>query len=224
MKSYSSFRNAIISSAFGAALIVGTAVGVSAQNVDSQYRQWQRAQIEAQQRQQEYLRTRNMRDYRQWQRAQARAQREYNDYIRVTNARNNGYNNGYTWNNGYNTGMAGTVRVYNNGSYYETSSRGVALLRQAVQTGYNQGYRQGQQARRYGRGYNGYMNDRYYQNGTYGWRSEVDRNQYQYYYQQGFQKGYEDGYNSTYRYGTRSGNGFNILGSVLNTILNISNR
>ena len=111
-------------------------------------------------------------------------------------------------------------RVYRNGSYYQTDYRGAELLRQAVNAGYQQGYRQGQidrQNRRNG----GYYGLNIYRSGTYGYQSYVDRSQYQYYFQQGFQRGYQDGYNSQIRYGSRSGNTVNILGSILGTILNI---
>ena len=95
-------------------------------------------------------------------------------------------------------------------------------LRTAVQNGYSQGYRQGQLDRQYRRSSN-YNGSDLYRSGTFGYQSYVARNQYQHYFQQGFQRGYEDGYNSTFRYGTRSGNGFNILGNVLNTILSFTN-
>ena len=111
-------------------------------------------------------------------------------------------------------------RVYRNGSYYQTDYRGAELLRQAVNAGYQQGYRQGQidrQNRRNG----GYYGSNIYRSGTYGYQSYVERSQYQYYFQQGFQRGYQDGYNSQIRYGSRSGNTVNILGSILGTILNI---
>ena len=111
-------------------------------------------------------------------------------------------------------------RVYRNGSYYQTDYRGADLLRQAVNAGYQQGYRQGQidrQNRRNG----GYYGSNIYRSGTYGYQSYVDRSQYQYYFQQGFQRGYQDGYNSQIRYGSRAGNTVNILGSILSTILNI---
>jgi flagellar biosynthesis/type III secretory pathway protein FliH len=111
-------------------------------------------------------------------------------------------------------------RVYRNGGYYQTDYRGAELLRQAVNAGYQQGYRQGQidrQNRRKG----GYYGSNIYRSGTYGYQSYVDRSQYQYYFQQGFQRGYQDGYNSQIRYGSRAGNTVNILGSILSTILNI---
>ena len=111
-------------------------------------------------------------------------------------------------------------RVYRDGNYYQTDYRGAELLRQAVRDGYAQGYRQGQSDRRYGRN-SGYYGSQIYRNGTYGYQSYVDQRQYQYYFQQGFQRGYQDGFHSQSRYGYRSGNGYNILGSILNSILNI---
>ena len=90
-----------------------------------------------------------------------------------------------------------------------------------MNSGYQQGYRQAQMDARYGRSDNYYGNN-VYRSGTYGYQSYVDRNQYQYYFQQGFQRGYEDGYNNQARYGYRSGNSFNILGTVLNSILNLT--
>ena len=114
-------------------------------------------------------------------------------------------------------------RVYRNGGsggYYQTDHRGAELLRQAVNAGYQQGFRQGQIDRNNRRN-GGYYGSNVYRSGTYGYQSYVDRQQYQYYFQQGFQRGYQDGYNSQTRYGSRSGNNINILGSILNTILNI---
>jgi hypothetical protein len=172
-----------------------------------------------------------MREYNQWQAAQRRAEEEYrqyqmaagrygNRYYNNNGYYNNSYNNGY-YNNGYNNGNTMTYRVYRNGSYYATDDRGAELLRQAVRNGYSLGYQEGQRDRMYRRGFN-YSNGSEYRNGVYGYQSYVDRGQYRYYFQQGYQRGYEDGYNNTYRYGVRSGNGFDVLGSVLNTILNFA--
>lgn len=194
----------------------------NAQNVNRQYNQWQRAQQEARQRQMDYQRTRRASDYRQWQRPQTKAQREYNDYVQANGRNNTGY-----YNNGYNTGVVydrnngRMYRVYRNGSYYSTDYRGAELLRQAVNNGYRQGYSQGVNDRQYRRRYS-YSDDGLYRSGTWGYQSYVARDQYQYYFQQGYQRGYEDGYRSTRRYGYQSGNAYNILGSVLNTILNIA--
>jgi flagellar biosynthesis/type III secretory pathway protein FliH len=111
-------------------------------------------------------------------------------------------------------------RVYRNGSYYQTDRRGADLLRQAVNAGYQQGFRAGQTDRN-GRRSNSYNNNSIYRNGNYGYQSYVDSRQYQYYFQQGFQKGYQDGFNSRYQYGNNNGGSLNILGTILQGILNI---
>jgi flagellar biosynthesis/type III secretory pathway protein FliH len=111
-------------------------------------------------------------------------------------------------------------RVYRNGSYYQTDNRGAELLRQAVNRGYQQGYQAGQNDRSYRRGSN-YGNSSIYRNGNYGYQNYVDASQYRYYFQQGFERGYQDGFNSRNQFGTNTGGGLNILGSILQGILNI---
>ena len=122
----------------------------------------------------------------------------------------------------------GRYRVNRDGRWYNTDNRGAELLRQAVNEGYRQGFAAGradQNARRHG----GWTNNNVYRSGTYGYQNFVERSQYQYYFRQGFQRGYQDGSNSRYRdgytgdyqYGTYNGGNLNILGSILNQILNI---
>jgi flagellar biosynthesis/type III secretory pathway protein FliH len=148
------------------------------------------------------------RDYRDYQRDQRRTQRQYERQQRqYDRQQQRAYNQRY--------------RVYGNGGYYQTDNRGVELLRQAVNRGYQQGYRAGQSDRGYRRGYN-YGGSSLYRSGNYGYQSYVDSSQYRYYFQQGFQRGYEDGYYSRNRYGYNSNGGLNILGNILSGILNIS--
>ncbi len=213
MRNHNNLKQLLVTSIFGALIVVGTVLTVGAQDRTEEYREWQRAQRRAEQERQDYMRSRSPRDYRQWQNAQRRAQQEYAEYQRV--------NSGYGYNTGYNNNSRLQFRVYTNGSYYSTDSRGAELLRRAVRNGYSQGFRQGQMDRRNGRGYD-YYDESLYRNGTYGYQSYAARNQYQHYFQQGFQRGYEDGYRNSYRYGTRSGSTASILSGVLNTILNIS--
>ena len=111
-------------------------------------------------------------------------------------------------------------RVYRNGSYYQTDNRGAELLRQAVNAGYQQGFRAGQNDRT-GRRSSNYNNSSIYRNGNYGYQSYVDSRQYQYYFQQGFQRGYQDGYDSRQQYGSNNNGSINILGTILQGILNI---
>ena len=197
-------KNAILGTFIGVATLAGVD-SVTAQTA-REYRDWQRAQREAEIQRQQYLRTRSQRDYREWQRAQREAARELRDYrqdVRDDRRDMNRY------------------RIYRDGRSYYTDSRGAALLRQAVNSGYQQGYRQGQLDRAYRRGFN-YYDTSMYRSGLFGYQSYVDRGQYQYYFQQGFQRGYEDGYYSRMRYGYRTNTGLNILGGILNTILNIA--
>lgn len=116
--------------------------------------------------------------------------------------------------------QAKRYRVYRNGSYYNTDERGARLLEQAVNRGYQQGFNAGKNDRQYSRGSNWYNNSPMYRSGNYGYQSYVDSSQYQYYFRQGFQRGYQDGYNSRYQYGSNSNGGLNILGSILQGILN----
>ena len=113
-------------------------------------------------------------------------------------------------------------RVYRNGSYYQTDYRGAELLKQAVNRGYQQGFRAGQNDRSYRRG-SSYNNSQMYRSGNYGYQSYVDSSQYQYYFREGFRRGYEDGYNSRYQYGSNNNGGLNILGNILQQVLNIQN-
>ena len=206
-----SLKKTIIGSILGSFLLVGAVMTTSAQTYNEEYREWQEAQRRAQEEYRDYLRTRSRSDYRDWQEAQRRAQNEYSEYRRTA-----GMDNRYT----NRAGGSRFYRIYRNGSYYNTDYRGAELLRQAVNNGYQQGYRQGQLDSRYGRNTD-YYGHNVYRTGSYGYESYVARDQYQYYFQQGFQRGYEDGYNNQFRYGRRSGSGFSILGNILNSILQI---
>ncbi len=207
-----SLKNTVIGSILTSFVLLGAVGLASAQNYNEEYREWQAAQRRAQEEYRDYLRTRSRADYRDWQQAQRMAQREYADYRRTAGS-NNRYTNRMGGSRGY--------RIFRNGSYYETDSRGAELLRQAVNSGYRQGFQQGQVDARYGRRSNYYGNT-IYRSGTFGYQTYVDRSQYQYYFQQGFQRGYEDGFNNQYRYGYRTNSGLNILGTILNGILQIS--
>ena len=207
-----SLKNTVIGSILTSFVLLGAVGLASAQNYNEEYREWQAAQRRAQEEYRDYLRTRSRADYRDWQQAQRVAQREYADYRRTAGS-NNRYTNRMGGSRGY--------RIFRNGSYYETDSRGAELLRQAVNSGYQQGFRQGQLDAQYRRRSNYYGNN-VYRTGTFGYQTYVDRSQYQYYFQQGFQRGYEDGFNNQYRYGQRTNSGINILGTILNGILQIS--
>jgi hypothetical protein len=172
------------------------------------------------------------------QRARLMQQRQsawsrYNDQIRLNQQRQVTYN---TRNNDGVAFVFGTTdwdqnaryRVYRNGSFYNTDYRGAQLLQNAVNEGYRQGFQAGRADRNGNRNF-GWSNSNIYRSGTYGYQSHVARNQYQYYFQQGFQRGYQDGsnsrfdtnYNGQYEYGYYENGSVNILGTILNTVLNI---
>lgn len=141
-------------------------------------------------------------------------------------------NNGttyYTLDPNTNVAPPGQYRVYRDGRWYNTNDRGADLLRQAVSEGYRQGFIAGR-ADMNGRRSGGWSNSTMYRSGVYGYQNVVDRGQYQYYFRQGFQRGYQDGsnsrynmegYNGTFQYGTYNNGSPNILGAILNQILNI---
>ena len=124
---------------------------------------------------------------------------------------------------------SGRYRIYRNGSYYNTDNNGADMLRRAVNEGYRQGFAAARTDRSGGRNIS-WTNNNVYRTGTYGYSSGVDRSQYQYYFQQGFQRGYQDGSNSrfqdgytgtTYEYGYNDGGTLNVIGTILNEVLNI---
>ena len=94
-----------------------------------------------------------------------------------------------------------TTGTYRGDSYYETNEYGIALLRQALNNGYREGWLAGTADREdgwrpsYGSSY-AYRDANYGYNGYY-----LDRGTYNYYFREGFRRGYDDGYNSSYRYG-----------------------
>jgi flagellar biosynthesis/type III secretory pathway protein FliH len=109
-------------------------------------------------------------------------------------------------------------RYSRGGSYYETN-----LLRQAVNYGYDEGFRAGQADREDGWQGN-YQDSIAYQDATYGYDGYyVDVNEYQYYFREGFRRGYEDGYYGRTQYGRYSNGVYSILGNILAQILNIQN-
>jgi hypothetical protein len=154
--------------------------------------------------------------------AQYRFQQEYLERLRqqqlaVQQARYYNYNNDpyfYT---------APSYRYYNAGRYYEVNQYAADLLRQAVNYGYQEGFRAGQ-ADRQDRWNFGYQNSYAYEDANFGYTGfYVDQSQYNYYFREGFRRGYEDGYYSRYRYGTYQNGTAAILSSVLGLILNFTN-
>ena len=160
-----------------------------------------------------------MKQQRKMDKERAEAQRKYlrEEQERQSQWNRRHRNDGVVYNSIIVDTNSNRYRVYRNGSYYNTDNRGAEMLRQAVNSGYQQGFQAGQYDRN-NRRRGTWNNNNVYQSGSYGYESSVSQSQYQYYFQQGFQRGYQDGYNSRNQYGS---NGTSILGAILGSILDI---
>jgi hypothetical protein len=116
---------------------------------------------------------------------------------------------------------APTYRYTRGGRVYQTNQYGADLLRRAVNHGYEEGVRAGQ-ADRQDRQRANYRDSWAYRDATLGYTGMyVPQADYTHYFREGFRRGYEDGYNSQSRYGTNVNGTFNLLSTVLGTILNL---
>jgi flagellar biosynthesis/type III secretory pathway protein FliH len=159
---------------------------------------------------------------RQGRMAQYRHQQEYlgrlrEQHMRLQNDRHD-YNNDPYFYTGWN------YRYYRGGRYYETNQYGANLLREAVNYGYEQGFRAGQ-ADRQDRWRPNYRDSYAYQDANYGYGGYyVPQGEYNYYFREGFRRGYEDGYYGRYQYGRYSSGKYTILGAILGSILDMELR
>jgi flagellar biosynthesis/type III secretory pathway protein FliH len=122
----------------------------------------------------------------------------------------------------YYDNLSYNYRYNRNGSYYYTSQYGAQMLRDAVNNGYEEGYRAGQADREDGWDFD-YQQSYGYQDASYGYDSYyVELNDYRHYFQEGFQRGYEDGYYSRDEHGRYDNGKWTILANILSGILNLS--
>ncbi len=114
---------------------------------------------------------------------------------------------------------APSYRYSRGGRYYETNEYGANYLRQAINTGYQEGYRAGE-ADRQDRWHSDYRDSFAYRDANFGYNSYyLDQDDYRYYFREGFQRGYDDGFNSHYHYGRYSEGRRSILESFSVQIL-----
>ena len=118
---------------------------------------------------------------------------------------------------------SGYIYRYNlGGRYHETNQYGVDVLRQALNQGYQQGYRAGLIDRRDGAPAD-FRRAFDFENGEYGYSGAyVPESDYSYYFREGFQRGYDDGYWSRSRYGTFYNGNASILGNLVAGILGLT--
>lgn len=114
-----------------------------------------------------------------------------------------------------------TYRYVVSGTSRQTNQYGADVLRQAVNNGYQQGFRAGEADREDHRR-SSYSTTFGYRDANFGYGGNyVDQNDYNYYFRQGFRRGYEDGYNRRTQYGTVSNGNPSILSTLLTTILGL---
>jgi hypothetical protein len=103
----------------------------------------------------------------------------------------------------------------------ETNQYGADLLREAVNSGYQQGWKAGR-ADRSDRWSSNYRKSYAYQDANYGYNGNyIPQSDYNYYFRQGFRRGYEDGYSSRSQYGTVANGSPSILSAILSGILGL---
>jgi hypothetical protein len=104
---------------------------------------------------------------------------------------------------------------------YETNQYGVDLLKQAVNYGYEQGYRTGE-ADRMDHAASDFEGSFAYQDANYGYAGfYVDRDDYNFYFREGFRRGYEDGYGRHTEFGMYANGRGTMLDAVLGSIFNV---
>ena len=80
-------------------------------------------------------------------------------------------------------------------------------IEQALQAGYNEGYRAGRADRKDHWRYD-YRSAFAYQDANYGYDGRyIDQDEYNHYFREGFQRGYEDGYYDRQKYGRKKDDG-----------------
>jgi len=116
---------------------------------------------------------------------------------------------------------APSYRYDRGGSYYETNEYGAALLRQAVNHGYEEGFRTGE-ADRQDQWHSDYQGSYAYRDANYGYSGYyLAQDDYNYYFREGFRRGYEDGYSSRYEYGRYSNGSYSMLDAIVSQVLNL---
>lgn len=114
-----------------------------------------------------------------------------------------------------------SYRYSRGGSYYETNQYGAKMLQQAVNYGYEEGFRAGQ-ADLQDRWRSTYHDSYAYQDANYSYSGYyVDRDDYNCYFREGFRRSYEEGDSRRYQYGRYSNGKSAILGNILSGILNL---
>ena len=115
-----------------------------------------------------------------------------------------------------------SYRYIRDGRNYQTNQYGADMLRQAVNSGYREGYLAGQADRQDSWSPN-YRSSYAYQDANFGYNGlYVPQDEYNYYFREGFRRGYEDSFYSRNQYGTYSNGQPSVLESILAGVLNLT--
>jgi flagellar biosynthesis/type III secretory pathway protein FliH len=115
---------------------------------------------------------------------------------------------------------ASIYRYNRGGRYYETNEYGAKMLRQAVNHGYQEGFRAGK-ADRDDRWRGNYKDSYAYRDANFGYSGYyINRTDYNHYFREGFRRGYEDGHNRRYRYGRNDNGNYSMLDNIMSQVLN----
>jgi len=108
---------------------------------------------------------------------------------------------------------APNYRYLRDGQYRQTNQYGMKKLEQALQAGYNEGFRAGR-ADREDRWRYDYRSAFAYKDANYGYDGRyIDQDEYNHYFREGFQRGYDDGYYDRQKYGRKKDDG-NVIEGV----------
>jgi flagellar biosynthesis/type III secretory pathway protein FliH len=152
--------------------------------------------------------------------AQYRSQQQYLERLRQQQLRVQAAQR-YNYNQDPFFYTAPSYRYSRGGSYYETNQYGANMLQQAINYGYEEGFRAGQ-ADREDRWQGSYQDSYAYEDANYGYSGfYVEQSEYNHYFREGFQRGYEDGFNSRNQYGSYSNGKYSILATILSQIFNL---
>jgi hypothetical protein len=172
------------------------------------------------QRQTELARQRSAALQQQRRNNQYRFQQQYLQRLQQQQIAIRSYNT-YNYNNDPYFYTAPSYRYRRGSSYYEINQYAADQLRQAVNLGYEEGFRAGQADRADGWRFD-YRNSYAYEDANYGYDGRyVNQADYNYYFREGMRRGYVDGYYARYQYGRQRSGVFSILGAVLDQILNL---
>ncbi len=134
-----------------------------------------------------------------------RFQQQYEERLRAQRAQLNQARYDYYNDPFYYT--APNYRYRRDNRYYQTNQYGMKKLEQALQAGYNEGFRAGR-ADREDRWRYDYRSAFAYQDANYGYDGRyIAQDEYNHYFREGFQRGYDDGYYGRQKYGRKNDSG-----------------